>query len=195
MSLKLYEEIKEEVMSCTKCDLGCDKPDGFDPHVMGEGSLEAKVMFVAEAPGKEETKYKQPLTSTGTAGKKFESVLDYLGLSREEVYTTNTVLCRPEGNADPLNYQVIKCQDYLKRQLEIVKPKLIVTFGRFAGGALLGYIKITKDHGKTLYSSKFDVNVYPLYHPAYVAAYANAERRKEFKRDIRRLKRIIEELK
>lgn len=194
MSLKLYEEMKEEVMSCKKCDLGCDKPDDMDPHVMGEGSLGARVMFVAEAPGKEETRHKQPLTSTGTAGKKFESVLGYLGLSREEVYATNTVLCRPEGNADPLNYQVVKCQDYLKRQLEIVKPEVVVTFGRFAGSALLGYIKITKDHGQLLYSNKFDVKVFPLYHPAYVSAYANAERRKEFKRDVRRLKKIIKEM-
>lgn len=195
MKLELYEEIKKEVLGCRKCELGCDKPDDIDPHVMGQGNLDAKVMFIAEAPGKEETVHKQPLTSTGTAGKKFQSVLDYLELSRDEVYTTNTVLCRPEGNADPLNHQVVKCEDYLKRQMELVKPQLVITFGRFAGAALLGYIKITKDHGKTLYSKKFDVDVYPLYHPAYVSAYANADRRKEFKYDVRRLKRIIRELK
>lgn len=195
MKLKVYDDIKTEVLECTKCDLGCDRPDNLDPHVMGQGSLSAKIMFVAEAPGKEETIHKQPLTSTGTAGKKFESVLRALELSREEVYVTNTILCRPEGNADPLPYQILKCEDYFKRQLELVQPKIIVTFGRFAAQVMLGYIKITKDRGHIKHSEKFGVDVFPLYHPAYVSAYANAERRREFKRDIRDLKKIIEEVK
>lgn len=193
MKINIYEEIKDEVLNCAKCDLGCDKPDDIDPHVMGEGNLDAKVMFIAEAPGKEETKYKQPLTSTGTAGKKFESVLKHLGLSREDVYVTNTVLCRPDGNADPMPYQVLACEDYFKRQLELVNPKIVVTFGRFAAQSMLGYIKITKSHGQIVHSDKFGVDVFPLYHPAYVSAYANADRRKEFKYDVKKLKGIIKE--
>ena len=191
MKLKIYEELKDEVINCTKCDLGCDRPDDLDPHVMGQGNLDAKVMFIAEAPGKEETVNQQPLTGTGTAGKKFESMLKHLELSRDDVYVTNTILCRPEGNADPMPYQVLACEDYFRRQLDLVKPKIVVTFGRFAAQSMLGYVKITKDRGKIAHSEKFGVDVFPLYHPAFVSAYASADRRKEFKYDVKRLKGIL----
>lgn len=194
--LKIFEEMKSEVLSCTKCDLGCDTPDGEDPHVMGEGNLDADIMFIAEAPGKEETIHDQPLTPTGTAGRTFETVLKRLDLKREDVYVTNTVLCRPEGNADPMPYQVLKCEEYFRRQLDIVKPRLVVTFGRFAAEAMLGYVKITKDRGQIKHSEKFDVDVFPLYHPAYVAAYASSERRQEFwKKDLKKLRWLVREFK
>lgn len=189
--LKIYQTMEQEVLTCQKCDLGCEGPlDGYDPHVVGQGNLNADIMFVAEAPGKQETIAQQPLTKTGISGAVYESILDHLGLSREDVYTTNTVLCRPPDNRDPAPYEVKACRDYLRLQMEIVNPKLVVTFGRFAALSFLNNIKITKDHGKVLKSDKFNVLVYPVFHPTYYKAYASHKQREEFKRDIRKLKKI-----
>jgi len=193
MKLKVYEDLKAEVLSCKKCDLGCKKVDNHDPHVMGQGNLDASIIFMAEAPGLQETIHERPLTPPGTSGRIYERVLKNIGLSRDEVYTTNTVLCRPENNNDPMPYQVHSCGDYLVNQFELIQPKLVVTFGRFAAQALLGYVKITKDHGQIRHSKKFNVDVFPMYHPAYVGAYANAERRLEFKVDTQILKKIVKE--
>lgn len=191
MKLPIYESLKEEVLSCQKCDLGCEELDGRDPHVMGQGNLDADIMFIAEAPGLQETIYERPLTPPGTSGRVYQNILKYLGLTREEVYTTNTVLCRPEKNRDPLPYEAKRCEDFFVRQIELVKPNLVVTFGRFAAQTMLGYIKITEEHGKIKHSEKFNVDVFPMYHPAYFKAYATAERRREFKADVRKLSKIL----
>lgn len=129
---RIYSDLAQEVMKCARCDLGCEKNEGYDPHVMGQGNPEADIMFMAEAPGLQETINSQPLTSTGTSGKMYEKVLKALGLTRDDVYTTNTVLCRPPNNRDPEPWEVRKCRGFLERQIELVSPKLVVTFGRFA---------------------------------------------------------------
>lgn len=194
MKLKIYQDLSEEVLSCTKCDLGCNNPlDSQDPHVMGKGNVNSKVIFMAEAPGLQETIHRTPLTPPGKSGMIYEKVLSYLGVSREDVYTTNTVLCRPPDNADPLPYQVLACSSYLDRQIQLLDPKLIVTFGRFAAQNFINNFKITRDHGKLFKSNKYNIDIYPLYHPAYVGAYAPAEKRLEFKQDIKKLKSIIKE--
>lgn len=190
--LKIYTDLRNEILSCKKCDLGCELVDNLDPHVSGEGNQDADLMFVAEAPGFEETKYQRPLTSTGTSGKVYENILKFIGLNRDEVYTTNVVLCRPPGNRDPEPYEIKRCSEYFRRQVELVKPKLIVTFGRFAAQQFVNNIKITRDHGKIIRSEKFDVDIFPVYHPAYYKAYASAQKRKEFKEDINKLKIIAE---
>ena len=191
--LKIYDEFKNNVKSCSKCDLGgAGLLDGFDPHVVGQGSLDADLMFIAEAPGKQETIHGVPLTPPGVSGKVYENILKFIGLTRDEVYTTNVVLCRPPGNRDPELYEVKKCRPYFESQIQLVNPKLIVTFGRFAAQAFLNNVKITKDHGKIIRSKKYDVNVFPIYHPAYYKAYASAKKRKEFKEDINKLKILVE---
>ena len=183
-----------EAKKCTKCDLGCEKLlDGYDPHVVGQGNVDSDIVFMAEAPGLQETKYQTPLTPPGTPGKMYEKVLKALGLTREQVYTTNTVLCRPPKNRDPELWEVHKCKQHLTKQLELVQPKIIVTFGRFAAQVLLGSFKITKEHGELRKSEQFDVMVYPLYHPAYIAAYAPQEKKEEFKQDVKSLKKILKE--
>jgi len=196
MKLRVYQEISDEVLSCKKCDLGCNMLlDGHDPHVMGQGNLDAKVMFIAEAPGFQETVHRKPLTSPGKSGIIYEKVLASLDLSRNDVYTTNTVLCRPPDNADPLPYQVFHCSSYLERQIQLIAPKLIVTFGRFAALSFLTNFKITVDHGKIRKSEKYGVDIFPLYHPAYIGAYAPADKRLEFKQDVKNLKTIINKYK
>lgn len=191
MKCAMWQALKNEVLSCNKCDLcnGGELLDGFDPHVMGEGSLNAELMFIAEAPGFNETKNKQPLTGAGASGKVFESVLDFLGLARADVYVTNTALCRPENNRDPEPFETMKCRPYLDRQIEIIQPKLIITFGRFAAQAFLNVFKITRDHGKIAKSD--GLSIFPLYHPSYVKAYARQEHKEQFRQDVKKLKAIL----
>jgi DNA polymerase len=190
--LEVYSAFNNEVKDCSKCDLGvCKKLDGYDPHVVGQGNVDADLMFIAEAPGKQETIHGRPLTPPGTSGNVYENILKFMDLTRDDVYTTNVVLCRPPNNRDPELYEVKKCQPYLERQIKLVEPKLIVTFGRFAAQAFVNNFKITKDHGNIIRSEKYGINIFPVYHPAYYKAYASAKRRAEFKTDINKLKKIV----
>lgn len=190
-----WKKWADQTKKCTKCDLGCTKLlDGYDPHVIGQGAVPAKIMVVAESPGLQETIYQKPLTPPGTSGKLYEKMLKTLGLTREEVYTSNTTICRPPKNRDPEPWEVLKCKPNLIKQLELVQPKLIITFGRFAAQVFLGNFKITKEHGQLRRSKEYEVDIFPLYHPAYVMAYAKKEKREEFKDDVKILKSILKRL-
>ncbi|MFA5024101.1 MAG: uracil-DNA glycosylase [Patescibacteria group bacterium] len=188
-----YESICKEIMGCSKCDLGCDMLDGFNPRVPGKGNLDSKIIFMAEGPGKTETEKCCPLVPPGLSGKKYEEVLKYLGLTRDKVYTTNSIHCRPPSNRDPLPWESLKCFDYVKRELALVNPEIIVTFGRFSANTFLKDFKITRDHGKIRQSENFNIKIFPLFHPAYVAAYAPKIKREEFKQDVVNLKQILKE--
>jgi uracil-DNA glycosylase family 4 len=192
-NLTEYEEMTKEIRACERCDLGCEKLDGYDPHVPGQGNIKSKIMFIAEAPGLQETIHQRPLTPPGTSGKIYEKTLDFLGLTRDQVFSSNVCLCRPPKNRDPEVWEVHKCKKYFKKTLEIVGPDIIVSFGRFAATALLGRIKITKDHGILTRSNEFNVDVFPLFHPAYIGAYAPAAKRVEFKEDVKKLKELLAE--
>jgi len=191
--LAIYQELQTEVLACDKCDLCGEgwEVNHHDPRVMGQGNLDADIMFVAEAPGKQETLAQQPLTRAGVSGKVYEDILNSMGLTRDDVYTTNVALCRPPNNRDPAPYEVKICRDYLVRQMDLVRPRLVVTFGKFAALAFMNNIKITETHGQVVPADKFDVNIYPVYHPAYYKAYASIARRAEFKADIKKLKKIV----
>lgn len=190
----IYDKVCEDVFKCTKCGLGKFEEGQQDPHVFGEGSNKSGIMFVAEAPGLQEVLHKQPLTTTGLSGRLYEKVLKALDLKREDVYTTNTTLCRPPNNRDPRPYEVELCSGFFKKQLELVKPKIVVTFGRFAAQTMVGSFKITKEHGILRDSERFNTKVFPLYHPAYVKAYGSQKVRDDFKKDIKKLKLILAEM-
>lgn len=193
--LQIYNDFKNEVLKCSMCDLGSSGLlEGHDPHVVGQGNINAKLMFIAEAPGKQETIHRRPLTPPGTSGNVYENVLKFIGLTRDDVFTTNVVLCRPPENRDPELYEIKKCKSHLEKQLDLVKPRLVVTFGRFAAQTFINNFKITRDHGKVVKSNKFNIDVFPIYHPAYYKAYASAQRRAEFKADIAKLKKIVDNL-
>jgi len=191
-----YKQICSDILGCSKCDLGCDKLDGFNPRVAGCGNINSKIIFMAEAPGFNETQFGKPLIPPGTSGKKYEEVLRELGLTREQVYTTNSTHCRPPQNRDPLPWESLKCLEYIKREICLINPEIIVTFGRFAALTFLDSFKMTKDHGKLQVSTKFkETSVFPLFHPAYIMAYAPHEKREQFKQDIKALKNILIERK
>lgn len=146
--------------------------NGYVP-VIGEGSHDARIVFVGEAPGKNEAKTGRPFC--GAAGKILDSLLESIELKRESVYITNIVKDRPPENRDPLPEEIESYAPYLVRQIDIIEPKVIATLGRFSYGYVMKlfdmelYIEpISQAHGKiyTAQASYGPVTIVPLYHPA-----------------------------
>ncbi len=134
--------------------------------VMGDGSLDASIVFIGEAPGKKEDIEGKPFI--GAAGKFLNEMLSAAGLSRDDVYITNIVKYRPPNNRDPCVEEKEAFWPYLLKQLQIIDPKVIITLGRHSGGYFIPDLQIGKDHGE---ARKIDLGgheylVIPLYHPA-----------------------------
>ena len=184
MSQKL-EIIKKNVIECTKCDLSKTRINS----VPGKGNFHSNVIFVGEAPGKNEDKNGEPFI--GIAGKKLSIALEEAGISREEVYITNIVKCRPPKNRIPTPIERETCQEYLKQEIAIIKPKIICVLGNTAFNSLLGGSEITKFRGKLV---KKENQLYFLtVHPA--ATIYNQELITVLKKDIVKLFNLIAELK
>lgn len=134
--------------------------------VMGDGSANADIVFIGEAPGKQEDE--QGLPFVGASGKFLNEMLASAGLKREDVYITNIVKYRPPNNRDPLPEEKREFWPYLMRQLEIIKPKVVITLGRHSGAAFIPDLVISKDHGhaRTVKYHDYEFLVIPLYHPA-----------------------------
>ena len=155
-------ELKEQVLNCRRCKLR----DGCKQVVFGEGSPDADIMFIGEAPGKTEDETGKMFV--GAAGKVLDELLAMIDLKRSDVFITNLVKCRPGGNRDPKNEEIEKCSVWLENQLKLISPKFIIPLGRFAMNYFLPGIKISKVHGRYRY---MDDRVYfTMYHPA-VALY------------------------
>ncbi len=114
--------------------------------VFGEGNPDADVLFIGEAPGKQEDLQGKPFV--GASGKFLDEMLESIGMKREDIYITNIVKYRPPNNRDPLPEEKKAFLPYLQEQLEIIQPKIIVTLGRHSGGAFLPDLHISQDHGK-----------------------------------------------
>ncbi len=154
--------------------------------VFGEGNPDSKIIFIGEAPGKNEDEQKRPFV--GRAGKLLRQCIRDVGWKDEEVYITNIVKRRPPENRDPLPDEIAAYQPYLQRQLEIIKPKIIVALGRFSMNYFLPDAKISRDHGKIF---RFDgFLMYPIYHPA--AALRSTDMKEEFEKNFRQLPKILE---
>src|SRR3989338_7949276 len=130
--------------------------------VFGEGDASAQVLFIGEAPGFHENEQRRPFV--GQAGKLLDNLLKQINWPRESVYITNIVKRRPPQNRDPLPEEIAAYRPYLKKQIQIIHPKIIATLGRFSMNYFLPDAKISRDHGK-LFKIK-DIIIYPLYHPA-----------------------------
>lgn len=150
--------LSEEVHSCTRCDLFRTASRG----VPGEGPIGASIMLVGEAPGATEDRTGRPFV--GAAGRFLDELLSVAGLQREDVYITNVVKHRPPENRDPRPDEVQACIPYLWRQVEIIKPKVIVTLGRFALNVFFPEGRMMRDHGQL--RVKNGVHFFPLLHPA-----------------------------
>ena len=184
MSQKL-KIIKQNVIECIKCDLCKTRTNS----VPGKGNFHANVIFVGEAPGKNEDKQGEPFI--GIAGKKLSAALKEAGISREDVYITNIVKCRPPKNRVPTTIERETCQEYLKQEISIIKPKIICILGNTAFNSLLGGSEIIKFRGKLV--RKEDQLYFLTIHPA--ATIYNQELIKVLKKDIVKLFDLIAELK
>lgn len=134
--------------------------------VMGDGNLDAEIVFIGEAPGKKEDESGLPFV--GASGRFLNEMLAAASLKREDVYITNIVKYRPPDNRDPTKSEKAKFWPFLMRQIEIIDPKVVITLGRHSGSTFLPDLVISKDHGQaqTVRLGDKDRLVVPLYHPA-----------------------------
>lgn len=154
-----WEELQNECNRCRACALSATRKNV----VFGVGNTEAEVLFIGEGPGANEDE--QGLPFVGAAGKLLDDMLAMIGLKREAVYITNIVKCRPPQNRDPLNTEKDACIGYLRRQVAMMRPKIIVCLGRIAAAELIKPdFKITQEHGQ--FFEKRGVQMTALYHPA-----------------------------
>ncbi len=156
------EKIASKVASCKDCPL---YKEAQNP-VAGQGDPEAKVVFIGEGPGANEDKLGIPFC--GRSGNLLDKLLAQIYLKRETVFITNIVKHRPPKNRDPTPQEIVTCTPYLRQQLLTIKPKVIVTLGRFALNYFIPDVFISKSHGQ-LVEIKWeglDLNLMPLYHPA-----------------------------
>ena len=184
MSKKL-EQIKQDVKKCTKCELSETRTNS----VPGKGNFKSDVIFVGEAPGKNEDKNGEPFI--GIAGKKLTAALENAGVSRDEIYITNIVKCRPPSNRVPKPDERETCQEYLKEEISIIKPKIICILGNTVFNSVLGGSEITKYRGKV--AQKDNQLYFITIHPA--ATIYNQKLISVLKKDIKKLFKIITELK
>ena len=141
--MKSWETLEGACLNCRKCRLWETRTNV----VIGVGNRNADIMFVGEGPGQQEDLQGEPFV--GPAGKLLDKMLASIGLDREKVYIANIVKCRPPGNRDPHDDEQEACMNYLRYQLMLVKPKIIVCLGRIAATAIIDKdFKITRQHGQ-----------------------------------------------
>ena len=151
-------ELHSAVSVCEKCGL-CK---GRTHAVPGEGPENAELMFIGEGPGFYEDQQGRPFV--GPAGKFLEELLLSIGLQRSDVYITNVIKCRAPGNRDPLPTEIEACSGWLDRQIELIKPKMVVTLGRYSMARFFPKQSISKVHGTA--KKVGDQIVFAMYHPA-----------------------------
>ncbi len=178
------EQVHTDVHSCRLCPLCRSRTKA----VPGEGAVDARIMFVGEAPGSDEDRQGRPFV--GAAGRVLTDQLKKVGIDRRQVFITNVVKCRPEGNRDPEAAEIEACRDHLLTQIAIINPKVICTLGRFAARTLIDNgISISREHGKARRIS--GILYLPIYHPA--AALHQARLIDSLESDFRKLRSVLEE--
>lgn len=183
--LEQLEKIKEEIINQKVCP---DLAASAKQLVFGDGNPDADIVFIGEAPGKNEDE--QGLPFVGAAGKFLEEMLNSINMKRSDVYITNIVKYRPPDNRDPQPDEKIAFLPFLRSQLEVIKPKLVVTLGRHSMDSLLPGLQISKCHGQP---KRYKGQVYlPLFHPA--AALYNGGMRQTLIDDFARIPRVLAEI-
>src|SRR3989344_863112 len=185
-------KVKDEVLALTRSPLYAERVKNKYFPVIGEGNHSAEIMFVGEAPGENEAKTGRPFC--GRAGKVLDELLASVGIARKDVYVTNIVKDRPPGNRDPYPDEIAIYAPFLDRQIEIIKPKVVATLGRFSMQYVMNRYgldweldSISKLHGKVFTTDKF--KVVPLYHPA--AAIYNQHLLGTLKEDFKVIKTLV----
>lgn len=164
------EKVKKEVLKCSKCRLEKTRKNV----VFGEGKMDSDIMFIGEGPGEDEDKTGRPFI--GKAGQLLTKIIENgMKMQREDVYIANIVKCRPPSNRDPLPDEAAECIGYLKKQIEIIDPKVIILLGKVAAKHLLGIeTSITKAREETYNCGM--IRVFVTYHPSALLRNENYKR-------------------
>ena len=175
--------VREELGDCTRCKL---HSLGRRQIVFGVGNPSADLMFVGEAPGADEDIQGEPFV--GRAGQLLTKIIEAIGLRREDVYIANVIKCRPPGNRNPEPDEVDQCERFLFRQIDTIRPKVIVALGKFAAQSLLRTTEpITRLRGRE-YTYR-DAILMPTYHPAFLLRAPSAKR--EVWEDMKRVRELL----
>jgi len=151
-------ELYKEIALCQQCEIAKYRTKV----VPGEGAEDADILFVGEAPGWHEDQQGRPFV--GPAGQYLDKLLASINLKREQVYIANVIKCRPVGNRDPLPVEIHNCRKWLERQIELIRPKMIVTLGRYSMAMFFSGKSISKIHGTA--QKQDNIIYYAMYHPA-----------------------------
>lgn len=154
-----WDELRSLCMQCQKCQL-CKERTNV---VFGVGNPNAEIMFIGEGPGEQEDLRGEPFV--GPAGKLLDDMLSIIDLNRENVYIANIVKCRPPKNRDPLEDEQLACIDYLRNQVALVQPRVIVCLGRIAAKRIIDpNYRITQEHGTWIFRNNTWITA--IYHPS-----------------------------
>lgn len=178
-----WTELEETCKKCQKCPLGATRTKC----VFGKGNKNAEILFVGEAPGRNEDE--QGIPFVGAAGKLLDKLLDETGIKKENIYVANILKCRPPQNRDPLPEEENQCSDYLRNQIRLIKPNLIVCLGRIAAKKIISEdYMITKEHGQFIKKGHYVLTA--VYHPA--ALLRDPRKMEDMKKDLINIKNLID---
>jgi uracil-DNA glycosylase family 4 len=177
-------ELHNEIKTCQKCQLF----KGATRAVPGEGPADSRIMFIGEAPGFNEDQQGRPFV--GAAGKFLDELIASINLRRDQVYITNVVKHRPPDNREPLPGEIEACRPWLDRQIELIRPRMIVTLGRYSMARFFPDKTISKVHGTAV--KKDGILYFAMYHPA--AALHQGNLRATLESDMRKIPPLIEEM-
>jgi uracil-DNA glycosylase family 4 len=181
--MSALSELNQQIALCRKCDIAKLRTKV----VPGEGAEDATIMFIGEAPGYNEDQQGRPFV--GQAGQFLERLLASINLNRRQVFIANVIKCRPPDNRDPLPTEIQNCRPWLDRQIELLKPKMIVTLGRYSMARYFPGKTISKVHGTAI---KSDGMIYfAMYHPA--AALHQGSLRKDIEADMLKIPKVLAE--
>jgi DNA polymerase len=182
--MSTFGELNKQIEICQNCELAKTRTRV----VPGEGPENADILFIGEAPGYHEDQQGRPFV--GPAGQFLDELLASINLKRDQVYIANVIKCRPPGNRDPLPGEIQSCKQWLDQQIELIKPKMIVTLGRYSMARYFANESIGKIHGR---AKKMDGVIYfPMYHPA--AALHQGSLRKTIEEDMKNIPHLLNEL-
>lgn len=178
------DQLVEQIRRCQRCRLY----QGATLAVPGEGPADADIMFVGEAPGFHEDQQGRPFV--GAAGHFLDELLASINLTRRDVYITNVIKHRPPNNRDPMPDELAACRPWLDQQIELIKPKLIVTLGRFSMQLAFSGVSISRIHGTP--KKIGDITYFPMFHPA--AALHQPRYRTLVEQDMQKIAQIMADL-
>lgn len=183
--------LKQQYSTCQKCPSLCQSRSQV---VFGNGNEQAQILFIGEAPGA--TEDKEGIPFCGASGKVLQELLNTINLNREDIFITNTILCRPENNRNPEKEEVNNCRERLDQLINIMQPKVIVTIGNFATERIINKKGITTLRGNIhpITINNQEIKIIPIIHPAnYLYNGRNPKMFEQMAQDFQVIKSVIEE--